>query len=577
MMTEGPCTATAEEAARAILESHSSESRGIYCVLGPNGSGKSRFLQLLEKLCKQERRQCYLLRSNRSADNLGAIFQRGAVQYSPAPDGDIGRKVALDLVNGTSLISSKYPAPPAFRDAMGIMIMMLHTEQELDHQRYRDVIADWVLAGQAGEKPRPKENRLADFLRAIGKIVGREISLTKGDRASATQQGVVASNGIAEFPIDGLSDGEKQVFLLCIFFVLQKDDKIIFLIDEPELHLNEKRAVEFWDLLESTLPSATFVYATHSAVFATREETSATWTIGPNDELEPIDLGAPVNSATLSEIVGERVSLLRTSKPPIFCEDELHNMILSDVLAGEDVFPVTLRNCKTVIDAVRREEGWDLLRPRAGKSCGLIDRDGRSSEQVAQLEKGAVLVFPFDESESLLVHPKIVSFWVSNGGDEEGQERLNPIIVSCAREIMPNAIRRIKNTLQSKATCSIDYELTSSGLSHVDVRFDNDIAEQFQREADALLNAVTQADIVQILRLFPGKELYARLAAHMRAQEVPKYDKDAARQYRALRRTVGFVEVLNEICEIKELREKIRAKLSLCPEILTVVDPEPGP
>ena len=66
------------------------------------------------------------------------------------------------------------------------------------------------------------------------------------------------------FNFDELSSGEKQILILLSEALLQKNDKSLFIADEPELSLHISWQREIINAIHSLNPNAQLIFATHS-------------------------------------------------------------------------------------------------------------------------------------------------------------------------------------------------------------------------------------------------------------------------------------------------------------------------
>lgn len=102
----------------------------------------------------------------------------------------------------------------------------------------------------------PKDN----FLRVINELfAGRkviEIS-EKNEMVATTKSGSV-------IPIEELSSGEKQLLIILGEALLQENESVIYIADEPELSLHVTWQEQLTDAISRINPSAQIVFATHS-------------------------------------------------------------------------------------------------------------------------------------------------------------------------------------------------------------------------------------------------------------------------------------------------------------------------
>ncbi len=127
----------------------------------------------------------------------------------------------------------------------------------------------------------------------------------------------VTGDGIQQYEINQLSDGEKAVFYYIGHVLLAKNNSYI-IVDEPENHLHLTICNKLWDELEKSRQDCKFIYLTHNLDFASsRTNCTILWNkrfIPPLNwdvEIIPKDLGIP--EPLVLEILGSRNGIL-------FCE-----------------------------------------------------------------------------------------------------------------------------------------------------------------------------------------------------------------------------------------------------------------
>ena len=246
-------------------------------------------------------------------------------------------------------------------------------------------------------------------------------------------------------PVTNLSDGEKQVLLVSLLLTTEHNAAGIILVDKPELHLNDARAIDVWEQIERKFPQTTFVYATHSLSFATRPNVGRLYLVRPQGRLERLDDDQAPSSAVprhaVDMLVGGRIQVSRSDKPIIFCEDALAKAILQD-LFGASVEVVARGDCEAVIAAVKGHDGWGIAFSTGRGHCGVIDRDNRCDDDLARLPDG-VFAFPFFESESLLMTPEIASLYLPSGI----AARYDEILLQAAKAAYISALQKMADEM----------------------------------------------------------------------------------------------------------------------------------
>lgn len=241
-----------------------------------------------------------------------------------------------------------------------------------------------------------------------------------------------------ELDFDQLSGGERE-----IAFLVGQIDRFglrngLFLIDEPELHLNSDLIRSWVAFLTGTVENGQVWLATHSLEAVEAAGQQATFILERNTETRKVDSLARLDSrpvlSALSRAVGTpafSISQLRF----LFVEGEesLGERERFRKLAGElrDVRFMECGSCNEVsrrVDAIRslaRESATDI---RIG---GLVDRDFRTQPECASLAAVGVHAIEVHEIENFFLHPaSLASILVQNGA----QARADEIIVRAADE-----------------------------------------------------------------------------------------------------------------------------------------------
>ena len=291
----------------------------------------------------------------------------------------------------------------------------------------------------------------------------------------------------AAYGLESMSNGEKWIFLLLadLLFGVPSGKTQLIIVDEPELSLHPALARRFWSTVETRLPEATFVYATHSADFALRPGV---------DRLFHVDAGA------LS---------------PLTHIQNLPNRIAQELLGGETLSPVSILFCEggpngrdqqvlewllgvdsrlkiipvgkhsDVLRYARMSDGISGL-PGVRKVWGFVDRDAYNEKAIRSFEK-SVTVSPVNEIESMLAHPRVFS--ALRGVEMADSERR---LLEVAAELVPVAVSNHVTAVKGK----------SGTPTH---------GKELVAVTTRVNKAVDERNVAQVLAMFPGKELVARM------------------------------------------------------------------
>lgn len=502
----------------------------VISLMGPNGSGKSQLLEQTRNHLKANRIPCLLMPSAR---NLQEFTQGTTMRSLPPPTSgqshDDHRKQLLQILfdpaapPGGAFANPAAPGqlPLTFGTALSHLLWYASQDRFNAVTEYISENAEFK-AGRRQTAPTPPDTdtlfelstKIEDILRYPTKI---KSDFQQGIDGPRERLAIRFERDGTPFPPEALSDGEKQILLLCIFLVGSDADRLVFLIDEPELFLNEALAIEIWQRLEKNFPNAIFLYATHNPNFATRNGVHQLYVMSRNRSLERLDTTKPVPSQTLREIVGTRVQLLRADAAPIFCEDALAQNILEDLFSADKFVIVPLHNRDTVINAVRKERGWELLRSEGPKHCGVIDRDTADDEEVGKLETLGVFCFPRYEAESLLLDPTVAIWALSLAGTRISTEQYAKILVECARTRRDLMLRKLaKHVARHQILEPLRFDAGEAEVKNIRPSPTDALISRFKERAAAAYAAISTEDTNAILTIFKGKCLYKTMQSELK-------------------------------------------------------------
>ena len=210
-----------------------------------------------------------------------------------------------------------------------------------------------------------------------------------------------------EFPIEGLSLGEQEILGLITTIYAARDRTDVYLIDEPEVHLNwhleEKLFAFLDDLCESHGKQA--IVVTHSRAMFTPRYLPKTQFLYWDDQ--KVKWGRQLTPEQQRRIAGEAIEIIKLgnfSNPTFFVEDAGHARILGAVARCFGV-AVTISQCgnspnvKSLFKLSRHEGGWS-------NSFFLVDGDNEGNPFP---ESGNFIHLPVYCSDNILLSPEQLS------------------------------------------------------------------------------------------------------------------------------------------------------------------------
>ena len=449
-----------------------------------------------------------------------------------------------------------------FNNAVGALVGAVHRIDAQNYNNWKDALAKAHEEG--GDIPLLPKKLVTAVEQKLSNILNYSVSI---DRHQGSQAQIIitfARKDGSSFEWQGLSDGEKQIMMLSMFLATSNESSFIFLADEPELYLNEARAIALWEGLERAFPNTVFLHATHNVSFATRPTVDRTFVIDLDRDVTEVDRSKPLSALTIREIVGTRIQLLRSNAATIFCEDELSKLMLEDLFKEVEIQAIPLSGCEAVKAAVQGEPGWEQVRSASTAFCGVIDRDARGDDDVATLEGRRIYCLPVWDAEALMLAPKIGTWMLSRLLRRPfSDDQYLDILIDCARHHRDFTLHRIQQYLcwREKPVLTFD----AGGLNARSQPPANLVA-LFNERAAQLEKAIVERDALAILRLHYGKPMYKRFVQLVREQLGISLPKDSPLQkYIELRDTMGFHDTLQSIEWLAAFKQKI--------EVLALTEP----
>ena len=236
-----------------------------------------------------------------------------------------------------------------------------------------------------------------------------------------------------ELAFDQLSGGERE-----IAFLTGQIDRFglrqgLFLLDEPELHLNADLIRTWVGYLMSTVSSGQIWLATHSLEAVEAAGQQATFVLERNLETRKVDGLARLDKRPVLSV------LSRTVGTPAFSISQLRFVFIEGEegigererfrkLAGSPA-DVRFMECGSCTEVIRRVGAVRALADESGseiKVGGVVDRDFQTQTKISALTKEhGVLVLPVHEVENFFLHPEtMMTLAQQNGCADVDIERL---------------------------------------------------------------------------------------------------------------------------------------------------------
>lgn len=201
-----------------------------------------------------------------------------------------------------------------------------------------------------------------------------------------------------------MSDGERAIFYF-IGEALSVPAGTLIIVDEPENHLHKSILVRLWNAIEVARQDCTFLYITHSLEFtSSRINAQIIWvksqlSISQWDYELIEDLTA--SDSLFLEILGNRQKVLLVEGIP---DKSIDRKLYALLFPEYNVIPVN--SCNTVIQYTKAYK--DLSNIHYVEVKGIIDRDRRSDEEIANYNRDNIFTPNVAEIENLFLIPEVI-------------------------------------------------------------------------------------------------------------------------------------------------------------------------
>lgn len=201
-----------------------------------------------------------------------------------------------------------------------------------------------------------------------------------------------------------MSDGERAIFYF-IGEALSVPAGSLIIVDEPENHLHKSILVRLWNAIEVARQDCIFLYITHSLEFASsrintqiiRVKSQISISQWDYDFIE--DVGT--SDSLLLEILGNRQKVLLIEGTP---NKSLDRKLYAILFPEYNV--ISVNNCNTVIQYTKAYR--ELSNIHYVEVKGIIDRDRRSDEEIADYNTNNIYTPDVAEIESLFLLPEVI-------------------------------------------------------------------------------------------------------------------------------------------------------------------------
>ncbi|MCZ7912031.1 hypothetical protein O9X94_22140 [Agrobacterium leguminum] len=517
---------------------------GPICLMGVNGAGKSRFLrEIHDQITLSGRRSIYV---SAHRDFAGAWSR------------DIYSHAALDPYQIFDDPRPNRTGPqPDFPTLISHALERAYQKDAQSRNTFVENVARWIESDNQLDRPEKPVYIMPRLLDDLGSVLGRKLILDmeQSGRGGSNFGLKIDVNGVT-YPVSSLSSGERQILLFSILMFQETERHVAIFVDEPELHLNEAKAISLWSELESRLSNSTFVYATHSLNFATRPGIRELFIIEAGDSPIKVDANAAIPVEMIKDLVGARVQIRRSGLVPILCEDQGQAMLLADLLPTGRYEPILVNSRDGVIRAISARSEYDKVFSGHPVSVGLIDRDFASDEEISALERSGIYSLPYNDFEACLLHPSLSREFLGITDRAVSHEEYTDALCAAAEKALSETLQKLKASVQLDHAPVITHSFTPEGVTAW-ADTPRNASAAFEQRANQILQMIKVKDVEGILRNFKGKKVYQHFRDIMRVRKVAVHQP--YQSYRTLREIPRMVNLVATVPGLTELRDKIIA------------------
>ncbi|TDR35770.1 ABC-type cobalamin/Fe3+-siderophores transport system ATPase subunit [Tahibacter aquaticus] len=453
-------------------------------VIGPNGAGKTRVMR------------------NISAPDRFIAAQRRTVLNPRLPnyEEEIGRKEFLTQLNNAR------NQPWEFTNEIDALF------STIVQQHYAELYRD-DEAAREGKRPRlfVNDSPLAKLIEFWEKVFPNTRLTFKDFSPRAIKRDATQSNYAAR----EMSDGERSCLYLAARVFMASSGYLF--VDEPELHLHKKLAVDYWNQLERMRPDIRFIYITHDLHFALSRENPTVLVVRENGFVERASVETLPND--LAEVLLGAATLTVSASRIVFYEGINGKGVASKLMKTWVNSPgsvaIAAGNCQEVLAASTSFTTLGLL--TAVETVGLIDRD-HGPEEFHSALKPPAFVLKFHEIESLFALPGVIrsaASVIGYDGDpwpkflERAKKSLqttrSKTVAERVRARTDHLLRRLFNKDQIRPT--VEETMTAHQLAVGEAGWPDKILSMFLEEDAKIEDALQKSDETILIYLSGKKAL----------------------------------------------------------------------
>ncbi|HKU76882.1 MAG TPA: AAA family ATPase [Pyrinomonadaceae bacterium] len=329
-----------------------------------------------------------------------------------------------------------------------------------------------------------------------------------------------AATDSAPYSLRQMSDGERTVLYMAAR-VLTAEHRVI-VVDEPELHMHSRLAVQFWDEAEKLRKDCAFIYVTHDLNFTLSRRRATVLVARPDSSTEAVSVD-DLPATVAAEVLGA-ATLPFYAMRIFFYEGEqgkgLASALFSTWFSDSQTFSMPCGDRDSVCAAV---SGLKKVGVAATEITGLIDRDFYPDAVNNSVTTG-VTVLPLHEIESVFCDERVVEAVAEHLGKNPGDvwaeflhqvrkefraKTFNGLVARRVRSRIGDLLDGVFNNADIVDELELTAKNHSANLNRLDLP--TKTLSMFDEEARRVSNALLESG-GEMLAILPGKHLLSILA-----------------------------------------------------------------
>lgn len=307
-----------------------------------------------------------------------------------------------------------------------------------------------------------------------------------------------------------LSHSERAALYYCAAVLYAMPEAIIF-VDSPSLFLHPSLMVTLWNAIEELRPDCRFIYDTVDVAFVnSRSQNICIWVKDFDAQNYTWNYEILSANENLDEMF---LDLIGTRKPVLFIEGDLSHSIDSRLypLLFPEATIKPLGSCDKVIETVRAFSGMKAVHNL--ESRGIVDRDRRTSTEVAYLRKRSIMVPNVAEVENLFLLERVIEAMAKARG-RNAREVTDGVKKSILKQFTAHfdeqALQHVRHRVKRAIECKIDARFSCITAMETHLRMLPSLLnprKQYNELRAKFQNMIRSRDYAGVLRVFNHKPM----------------------------------------------------------------------